>query len=367
MGFGHRVYRAEDPRARHMRAGVEALSREMGEPRWYQILEALVEAMKPYARHGVNVNVDFYAGVVYFLNGITEDLFVPMFAAGRVPGLDRAGDGAAREQHPDPAAHALRRSRAPRLRARSTRADAAFSALREDDRRGRDDVVDGRAAREVAHRPREALQHRSHRPRASEVLAQLVARCCRRPGPGTRARWPGRQPLRRPSVSSRRRRGSSAASACSSPSIASDGARRRAISSARTTLSTCACVALPLVENDRSATRGSSRSTRRQLSAEESAMSASCVGRRIGIDRAVREDQRRGRRTASGRSSTASGNPARDRPSASRPRSRAPSCSRRRRPSHRRRRLSPSGRRGTTASRRGGGRPSGSRPGRPSR
>jgi 2-methylcitrate synthase len=86
MGFGHRVYRAEDPRARHMRAGVEKLSIEMGEPRWYQILAALVEAMKPYARHGVNVNVDFYAGVVYYLNGIPPDLFVPIFAAGRVPG-----------------------------------------------------------------------------------------------------------------------------------------------------------------------------------------------------------------------------------------------------------------------------------------
>jgi citrate synthase len=86
MGFGHRVYRAEDPRARHMRVGVEQLSRAMGEPKWYQILAALVLAMKPYARHGVNVNVDFYAGVVYFLNGIAEDLFVPIFAAGRVPG-----------------------------------------------------------------------------------------------------------------------------------------------------------------------------------------------------------------------------------------------------------------------------------------
>ncbi len=86
MGFGHRVYRAEDPRARHMRAGVEKLSREMGQPHWYQILGALVEAMKPYARHGVNVNVDFYAGVVYYLNGIAEDLFVPIFAVGRVPG-----------------------------------------------------------------------------------------------------------------------------------------------------------------------------------------------------------------------------------------------------------------------------------------
>jgi len=86
MGFGHRVYKAEDPRARHMRAGVERLSREMGQPQWYQILAALVEAMKPYARHGVNVNVDFYAGVVYYLNGIPADLFVPIFAIGRVPG-----------------------------------------------------------------------------------------------------------------------------------------------------------------------------------------------------------------------------------------------------------------------------------------
>jgi citrate synthase len=86
MGFGHRVYKAEDPRARHMRAGVEKLSVEMGEPKWYQILAALVDAMKPYARHGVNVNVDFYAGVVYYLNGIPSDLFVPIFAIGRVPG-----------------------------------------------------------------------------------------------------------------------------------------------------------------------------------------------------------------------------------------------------------------------------------------
>ncbi len=86
MGFGHRVYRAEDPRARHMRAGVERLSREMGQPQWYQILEALVQAMKPYARLGVNVNVDFYAGVVYYLNGISPDIFVPIFAVGRVPG-----------------------------------------------------------------------------------------------------------------------------------------------------------------------------------------------------------------------------------------------------------------------------------------
>lgn len=85
-GFGHRVYRAEDPRARHMRDGVELLSREMGEPKWFAILQSVVDAMKPYARFGVNVNVDFYSGVIYYLNGISPDMFVPIFAVGRVPG-----------------------------------------------------------------------------------------------------------------------------------------------------------------------------------------------------------------------------------------------------------------------------------------
>jgi citrate synthase len=85
-GFGHRVYRAEDPRARHMRDGVKRLSQEMGQPKWYAILEALVAEMAPYARHGVNVNVDFYSGVIYHLHGIAKDLFVPIFAVGRVPG-----------------------------------------------------------------------------------------------------------------------------------------------------------------------------------------------------------------------------------------------------------------------------------------
>ncbi|WP_456387726.1 citrate/2-methylcitrate synthase [Profundibacter sp.] len=85
-GFGHRVYRAEDPRARHMRDGVRKLSQEMGQPEWYDILQAVVDAMRPYARHGLNVNVDFYSGVIYQLHGIPMDLYVPIFAIGRVPG-----------------------------------------------------------------------------------------------------------------------------------------------------------------------------------------------------------------------------------------------------------------------------------------
>ena len=86
MGFGHRVYRTEDPRARHLRDRAARLSEEMGQPEWFQILQAVVEAMRPYARLGVDVNVDFYAGVIYYLQGIPQDCFVPVFAMGRMPG-----------------------------------------------------------------------------------------------------------------------------------------------------------------------------------------------------------------------------------------------------------------------------------------
>ena len=49
-------------------------------------MQGVVDAMKPYARHGLNVNVDFYSGVVYQLHGIPMDLYVPIFAIGRMPG-----------------------------------------------------------------------------------------------------------------------------------------------------------------------------------------------------------------------------------------------------------------------------------------
>ena len=85
-GFGHRVYRVEDPRARHMRDRARELGEKMGQPKWFRILTAIQDAMAPLADRGINVNVDFYAGAVYYLLGIPEDLFVPMFAIGRTPG-----------------------------------------------------------------------------------------------------------------------------------------------------------------------------------------------------------------------------------------------------------------------------------------
>lgn len=86
MGFGHRVYRAEDPRARHLRERARVLGEQKGEPHWFQILTSLQEVMKPYQNKGIYVNVDFFAGAVYHLLGIPEDLFIPIFALGRIPG-----------------------------------------------------------------------------------------------------------------------------------------------------------------------------------------------------------------------------------------------------------------------------------------
>jgi len=86
MGFGHRVYRAEDPRARHMREKSRALGEELGREKWYQILQQVEKDMSPYQSRGIFVNVDFYAGSVYALLDLPKDIFVPLFAIGRIPG-----------------------------------------------------------------------------------------------------------------------------------------------------------------------------------------------------------------------------------------------------------------------------------------
>ena len=86
MGFGHAVYRAEDPRARHLREGSRTLAEKKGQPNWFQILSRVEEHMRPYAERGICVNVDFWSGSVYYLLGIPEDLFISIFAVARVPG-----------------------------------------------------------------------------------------------------------------------------------------------------------------------------------------------------------------------------------------------------------------------------------------
>ena len=87
MGFGHRVYKAEDPRARHLRDRSRALGEKLGEPRWFQILNYVEEeVMVRYRSRGIFVNVDFFAGSIYYLLDIPDDLFISIFALGRIPG-----------------------------------------------------------------------------------------------------------------------------------------------------------------------------------------------------------------------------------------------------------------------------------------
>ena len=86
MGFGHRVYKVEDPRARHLRSECEALGEQKGQPKWFSILSKVAEVMEPYAARGICPNVDFWAGAMYHLMDIPKEVFICIFAMGRIPG-----------------------------------------------------------------------------------------------------------------------------------------------------------------------------------------------------------------------------------------------------------------------------------------
>jgi len=83
-GFGHRVYRTEDPRATHLRQMSRDLGKRSGNTSWFdmsQRIEALVKGEKK-----LNPNVDFYSASVYHTLGIPIDLYTPIFAVSRMSG-----------------------------------------------------------------------------------------------------------------------------------------------------------------------------------------------------------------------------------------------------------------------------------------
>jgi citrate synthase len=83
-GFGHRVYRTEDPRATHLRRMSKELGERAGNTRWYEMsqrIEHLVTGEKK-----LYPNVDFYSASTYYTLGIPIDLFTPIFAVSRVSG-----------------------------------------------------------------------------------------------------------------------------------------------------------------------------------------------------------------------------------------------------------------------------------------
>ena len=80
MGFGHRVYKALDPRAIHLRDDARQLGERKGEPKWFSILQAVSQVMEPYSKRGICQNVDFFSGAIYYLLGIPDDLFISIIA-----------------------------------------------------------------------------------------------------------------------------------------------------------------------------------------------------------------------------------------------------------------------------------------------
>jgi len=84
MGFGHRVYNTMDPRAAILRDMMKELSEEAGEMKWYNYTTEIHETME--AETGIDPNVDFFSGSIYYQLGLDPDLFTTIFALSRTAG-----------------------------------------------------------------------------------------------------------------------------------------------------------------------------------------------------------------------------------------------------------------------------------------
>jgi citrate synthase len=83
-GFGHRVYRTEDPRATHLRVMSRDLGNSSGQGKWFEMSHKIEEFVK--AEKKLNANVDFYSASTYHTLGIDLDLFTPVIAISRISG-----------------------------------------------------------------------------------------------------------------------------------------------------------------------------------------------------------------------------------------------------------------------------------------
>ncbi len=83
-GFGHRVYKTEDPRATHLRKMSEQLGKDAGVPQWFNYSRAIELYIKEDKK--LNANVDFYSASTYATLGVDIDLFTPIFAISRIAG-----------------------------------------------------------------------------------------------------------------------------------------------------------------------------------------------------------------------------------------------------------------------------------------
>ncbi len=87
MGFGHRVYKAYDPRARILKKYARMLAKETGQEDLFNIAVEVERVMiEILGTKGVFPNVDFYSGQVYYMLGMPTDVFTPIFAISRASG-----------------------------------------------------------------------------------------------------------------------------------------------------------------------------------------------------------------------------------------------------------------------------------------
>ena len=84
MGFGHRVYKGEDPRAKHLKAIAQRLGEASGDSKWFTISERLQQAV--WQAKQLYINVDFYSASLLHYLGIPTELFTAMFACARMAG-----------------------------------------------------------------------------------------------------------------------------------------------------------------------------------------------------------------------------------------------------------------------------------------
>ena len=87
MGFGHRVYKAYDPRATYLKTFAKQVASDTGNLKLFEMSRKIEEIMeKEVAAKGIYPNVDFYSATTYFSLGLDIDLFTPMFAMSRIAG-----------------------------------------------------------------------------------------------------------------------------------------------------------------------------------------------------------------------------------------------------------------------------------------
>ena len=89
MGFGHRVYKATDPRATVLRELADRIMQGREETRWLDLSDRVRQVMsEEMEKQGKKIypNVDFFSASVYTTLGIDMDLFTPIFAMSRITG-----------------------------------------------------------------------------------------------------------------------------------------------------------------------------------------------------------------------------------------------------------------------------------------